>query len=364
MQTKITLLFLSAVLALTACSFPGSGGGPDAAAQIQTAAASTVSAQLTQSAALVPSATHTPLPTNTQMPTETPSVTNTPFPTVPSSGGGGGDSCDSMAFISDVTVPDGTDMAPGAAFTKTWRIRNSGTCTWSTSYSVVFNSGNSMGGPASQAFTASVAPNATMDISVNLTAPATTGSHTGYWALRNSTGKVFGSFYVIIDVVTTTGTSVTLTASQVGQVSAGGSVGAQPHTGATGGVGVQAFAYFDITSIPAGATITQVTVDFRTDMLANPFESMGCLHGYAGSYFPLDASDYSPVGSGQDMSWCNHTELSTAGVNNNVKARLQSAVNASASSLQYRFRFVNPPSGDALVRFLNNGFKLIVVYTP
>ena len=43
--------------------------------------------------------------------------------------------CDMAQFVADVTVPDGTTYAPGAAFTKTWRLKNIGTCTWSTSYS-------------------------------------------------------------------------------------------------------------------------------------------------------------------------------------------------------------------------------------
>jgi len=57
--------------------------------------------------------------------------------------------CDRAQFISDVTVPDGTTFAPGAAFNKTWRLKNVGTCTWTTSYSLVFDSGEKMGGPDS-----------------------------------------------------------------------------------------------------------------------------------------------------------------------------------------------------------------------
>lgn len=33
-------------------------------------------------------------------------------------------------FISDVTVMDGTVMAPSTAFTKIWRMRNNGTVVW------------------------------------------------------------------------------------------------------------------------------------------------------------------------------------------------------------------------------------------
>ena len=41
---------------------------------------------------------------------------------------------DRAQFVADVTVPDGTRYDPGATFTKTWRLRNIGTCTWTTSW--------------------------------------------------------------------------------------------------------------------------------------------------------------------------------------------------------------------------------------
>ena len=52
--------------------------------------------------------------------------------------------CDRAQFIADVTVPDGTVYAPGAGFLKTWRLKNVGTCTWSTFYAMVFESGNKL----------------------------------------------------------------------------------------------------------------------------------------------------------------------------------------------------------------------------
>src|SRR5512141_2598891 len=57
--------------------------------------------------------------------------------------------CDAAQFVSDVTVPDGTKYDPGTAFKKTWRLKNIGTCTWSTSSSLVFDSGERMGASAS-----------------------------------------------------------------------------------------------------------------------------------------------------------------------------------------------------------------------
>jgi hypothetical protein len=102
--------------------------------------------------------------------------------------------------VTDVTIPDGTIMTPNQAFTKTWRFRNVGTCTWTTSYAIVFSTGNSMNGPATQALTGNVNPGQTVDISANLTAPGSTGDYTGYWRLRDGSGVLFNQFYVEIEV--------------------------------------------------------------------------------------------------------------------------------------------------------------------
>jgi hypothetical protein len=96
-------------------------------------------------------------------------------------------------FIADVTYPDGSQISPGHNFTKTWRIKNVGTCTWNADYQIVFESGELMGGPASQQLTSvHIPPGETLDVSVNLTAPETPGTYTGYWKLRASNGDIFG----------------------------------------------------------------------------------------------------------------------------------------------------------------------------
>ncbi len=122
---------------------------------------------------------------------------------------------DRAQFIADVTVPDGTRFNPGATFTKTWRLRNIGTCTWTTGYSMVFQSGEQMGGPASVPMPSSVAPGQNVDVSVNLTAPNAAGHYIGYWRFRNAGGTVFGiglaankSWWVEINVTGSTQTGV------------------------------------------------------------------------------------------------------------------------------------------------------------
>ena len=100
--------------------------------------------------------------------------------------------CDAASFISDVTYPDGSIVAPGSPFTKIWRVRNSGTCTWNTNYDLVYVGGERFSSPSAVAVPGTVAPGQTVDLAVDLVSPTRSGSYTGYWKLRNSSGTVFG----------------------------------------------------------------------------------------------------------------------------------------------------------------------------
>ena len=74
------------------------------------------------------------------------------------------------AYVSDVTIPDGTEVAPGQTFTKSWELLNTGTCTWSEKHAIFFAGGDNMEGPATTIHH-SVAPGESVDVSVELTAP-------------------------------------------------------------------------------------------------------------------------------------------------------------------------------------------------
>src|SRR5687768_18511207 len=78
---------------------------------------------------------------------------------------------DRAQFVTDVTVPDGTRYDPGATFRKTWRLRNIGTCPWTTAYTMVFDSGTQMSSTSSVALPTTVPPGQTVDVSVDMTAP-------------------------------------------------------------------------------------------------------------------------------------------------------------------------------------------------
>lgn len=160
-------------------------------------ASATVQAIVTQTLAAVPTsipATATPIPaTSTPVP-----PTNTSVPTAVTY-------CDWVRFIKDVTIPDGTQLSVGEVFTKTWRLQNRGTCTWTPDYMLVFTSGDPMGATTAVRLPGYVAPGQAVDVSVTLTAPTLAGYYTGYWMLRNPSGALFGAgnnanqaFYVVI----------------------------------------------------------------------------------------------------------------------------------------------------------------------
>ncbi len=161
-----------------------------AAAQTQ-AGINTIIAELTEAVktGLTPVVfTATPQPANSQTATTIPSTT-TPVPPPPKPTSV---PCNWIQFISDVTYPDNSILRPNASFTKTWRLKNIGSCTWNPNYAVVFVSGNSMNGPAAVKIGDYVNPGGTIDVSVNLTAPGNEGTYTGNWMLRNDYGQNFG----------------------------------------------------------------------------------------------------------------------------------------------------------------------------
>lgn len=145
----------------------------------------------------------------TTLPTVTPTA-SAPTATSPPTG-----CTDSAAWVADLTVPDGTQFPPNTGFNKTWRIRNTGTCTWDDRYRLV-HAGGPLLGALSSSFPvpAVVRPNETVDLTVSLVSPATPDSYQSDWKLQNPAGRTFGvgrnggPFWVKIVVVTTPLTTI------------------------------------------------------------------------------------------------------------------------------------------------------------
>lgn len=169
---------------------------------IRTFAAETVAAEFTQTARAVPptsAATTTDAATDapqaTALSTETAVPTNNPFESTPTA-----ITCDNAIWVADVTVPDGTEMTPGQDFVKTWMIKNTGSCTWDTSYTLIHGYDEKLEGIA-EPLTNAVAPGEEVEVSVRFKAPATTGEHRSYWRMQNAGGSAFGEFLYVSIVV-------------------------------------------------------------------------------------------------------------------------------------------------------------------
>ena len=189
------------IFIVAACNLPSKARPTEDPNAVFTAAALTVQAQLTQAAPFKTPTLPVPAATNTSV----------SFPTLPAStlppAASPTPVCDQAAFVKDVNIPDGSQIAPGAAFTKTWRLRNAGVCTWS-GYTLVFDRGDAMSSTSPQTI-GTVPPGQEADLSVNFTAPTAAGSYRSYWRIKNSSGvfvPVLGgtngqSFFVDIKVV-------------------------------------------------------------------------------------------------------------------------------------------------------------------
>lgn len=196
----VFILSLLPVFILSACNLPSKAQQTEEPNAVFTQAALTVQAQLAQSTPFSTPTLPPAQPTNTAitLPTAAPATIPPAVSATPV--------CDQAQFIKDVTIPDGTTFTPGELFTKTWRLRNSGNCTWS-GYSLVFDSGDAMNG-TSPVPIGTVNPGQEVDLSVTFTAPATDGSYRSYWRVRNPSGillPVLGghqgkSFFVDIKV--------------------------------------------------------------------------------------------------------------------------------------------------------------------
>ena len=197
-----------------------------------------------------PSVTQTPLTSSS--PTFTP---ETPIPTNTA------DCKNSASFVTDVTVADNAAFTPGATFTKTWRVKNTGTCIWGPGYVLDFYSDEQMGAsttvPLSMTF-----PNQTVDVSVELTAPDSTGTHRGNFVIKNPAGLIMkidndSRLWVIISVSSAVAANVASATPGPGNI---------PVTGSG-------------TSTGAGSGFATVTCTFAIDS-AKITEAINALNAY------------------------------------------------------------------------------------
>jgi hypothetical protein len=185
----LSLLWLSACGSSTPTATPTIDMNP-----FRTEVASTVYAQVTHDLALTPSIT--PIPSAT--PTSTPTATSTlPAGAVPAPpigtvtpGTPGVPIIDLAQWVSQ-SVADDTIFAPSEAFTLTWRLKNTGTSTWTVGYALRFYSGNTFGAPTEVLLNRVALPGETVDISIPMRAPVTPGNYRSDWVMSNEARSNF-----------------------------------------------------------------------------------------------------------------------------------------------------------------------------
>ena len=179
--SKILTLFITITLLASAC-----GTAQLDQSAMSTAVALTVEAQRFPEGVPVspsPVPTVSPSPLASLPPT---TATGTSIPQVATG------NCTASASLVGETYPDGTIVQPGTTFTKVWHINNTGTCTWDSSWQLIFYNGDLMDGLTVYNFPQPAQPGETVEVPVILRSPAENGTYKGEWMLKSPWGQAFG----------------------------------------------------------------------------------------------------------------------------------------------------------------------------
>lgn len=180
--SRSLLLLFSIGLGMAGCTLPPQRVASVAQATLRPFLAATLVPPPT-----LPAPTQTPVG-STQVPTSTP----TAFPNAPGC-------TNALVFISDLTIPDGTVVSPGASIDKQWEIENGGSCNWEEGYQLKWISGLTLGAPEEQSlFPARAGSHATL--SLQLEAPSVPGNYVSAWQAYDPEGYPFGD-PIFIDFV-------------------------------------------------------------------------------------------------------------------------------------------------------------------
>lgn len=196
----LSLLWLAACSPTVPTSTPTLDLNP-----FRTEVAATVLAQVTQALALTPSVTPLSSSTATNLPTSTPNLTISPLPsaTVTLSSGTPKAGTKNQAQWVAQSIADDTIFAPGETFTMTWRLKNTGTSTWTAGYLLRYYSGDTFGAPKEISIGREVLPGEEIDISIHMKAPANPGSFRCDWVMSSENRSNFKEpVYLKIKVAT------------------------------------------------------------------------------------------------------------------------------------------------------------------
>lgn len=97
----------------------------------------------------------------------------------------------SLLFIADQTIPDGTEVEPGAVLDKIWEVENNGTCNYDERYRLKLIGGSELGAKPEQALYPARS-GTQFQIHIRFVAPQEPGSVRSAWQAFDPQGNPFG----------------------------------------------------------------------------------------------------------------------------------------------------------------------------
>jgi hypothetical protein len=311
-QWPITALLSLIAVLLIVLVFRGGNTGPSTKEILGTSqamAGTMVAVQLTEVAAVGPSAT---APIVDLLPSATPEAPRD-TPTTYAEG-----ECYSMQ-LTDENLPDGTIVNPGESIVKTWLLTNTGTCTWTEEYALVFHHGDDMEANNFTNLAGWVLPGESVWVELDMIAPFQPGSHIGFWAMQSPDGTVFGpgstgTFWVRVAIAGPTPASRArgFDSSSGGAIRSDGQPDNTIKTGDnTSNLDWQGLVTYKFGNLSENSTVTGVVLDFSVDFSieGDPFTTLGCLNVFPYSYGGIDASDYGSATGFALWTFCSEADL-------------------------------------------------------
>jgi hypothetical protein len=105
---------------------------------------------------------------------------------------------DNLSFVSDATIPDGTEVEAKSTLDKRWEVKNSGNCGWDEHYRLRLIAGPAMNAPQEQALFPGRSGSQVF-LEVVFEAPAESGHFRSAWQAYNPSGQPFGD-PIFIDI--------------------------------------------------------------------------------------------------------------------------------------------------------------------
>ena len=96
-----------------------------------------------------------------------------------------------LAYLEDLTIPDGKQVSSGEQLDKRWRVQNSGSCNWDARYQLRLIAGPSLGAKETQALYPARS-GTEFELRILFVAPDQPGTYRSAWQAYDPRGQPFG----------------------------------------------------------------------------------------------------------------------------------------------------------------------------